>query len=114
MRHALIHGVAIIVAFSVPAFASTGDVGPNAGVRGTLAPPSMQVATNEDGAVDAAFAIFRQLDLEEGAHAVNEGMYRGDRLEEMANPNVPEEFFEENFRCAVAGAIGLPIKCLHL
>ena len=32
----------------------------------------------------------------------------------MANPEVPEEFFEENFRCSVAGAIGIPIKCLIL
>jgi hypothetical protein len=74
----------------------------------------MQVATNEDGPVSAAFAIFRQLDLEEGEQALHEGQSRGGRAANMANPEVPEEFFEENFRCSVAGAIGIPIKCLIL
>ena len=110
MRLAFIHGAAAVVVFSLPAFASTGG-----GLSGVPDPHYTQVATNaeEEAPLAAAFAIFERLNLEEAGEAVREGQYRAQRVEEIGNPNVPEDQFDDNLRCVVIGAIGAPIKCVH-
>lgn len=115
MRLTLIPGVVGIVAFSLPAFASTSEAGLREVSRTMLPSTYVQVATNaeEDGPLLAAMSIFERLGLEQGEDAIREGLYRGERLAEIGNPNVPEGEADDNFRCAVMGATGVPIKCVR-
>jgi hypothetical protein len=115
MRLHPIHGVVAVVAFSVPAFASTGETRTGLDVPHVLGPNYLQVATSldEDGPLVAAFDIFERLRLQEAANAVREGGGRADRLSQIGNPNVPEEEADDNFQCAVMSAAGVPIKCIR-
>lgn len=116
MRLTLIHGVVGVVAFSVPAFASTSGTVPSEGVRNTLPQGYVQVATTVeeegDGPFFAALQILERLGLEEGVDAIGEAQYRAESLARIGDPNVPDEAADENFRCAVMSAAGVPIKCV--